>query len=167
MSQFTLRPELAQERSRIATLIARSYGALGAQMIDMTGQLRSLPTADKDLAVVWADDNDKAVAYALFSPLTVGNAQALLLAPLAMDSKHPEIDYNAFLQDAIAHAHGLGHSTILMHGDLQEYKALGFMDAEDKGITSDLHYPGGILLAHVQGDDNLPKGKVVYPDFIK
>lgn len=167
MSQFILRPELAQERSRIATLIARSYGALGARMIDMTGQLRNLPAANKDLAVVWADDSDKAVAYALFTPLTVGNEQALLLAPLAMDSKHPELDYNSFLQEAMAHAHGLGHNTILMHGDLQEYKDLGFADAEDKGITSDLHYPGGILLAHVQGEGNLPQGKVVYPDFIK
>lgn len=166
--QLTFRAETPEDRSTVATLIARTYLTQGVEVIEMTGQLRELRVYDPELALVVADSRDEVAGYALFVPVKVGTDDVLLLTTLAIDPLRDDIDYDHMLAEALEKAHDKGWATIIMHGDLDHYKALGFTDAEDKGIKSDLRYPGTILLAHDgTGAAQTLRGTVKYPDCVR
>ncbi|MBI1364273.1 MAG: hypothetical protein GC134_09840 [Proteobacteria bacterium] len=161
-----LRHETATDRSAIATLIARTYLASGAKLIEMTGLLRDLPQYKPELGVIGELDNETPpVAYALFTPVKVGGKDGVvLLAPLALDTDQPELDYNAFLHSAIEHVKKLGYKAVLMHGVPEMYVDDGFEPAADVGIKGSISYPGTALL--VKNFGTVPTGDVAYPEFL-
>lgn len=153
-----------------ATLIARTYMNLGAKMIEMTGQLRSLPHMQGDYGVMIANDKDEAIGYALFTPVQVGEIKeaALLLAPLAYDTFREDVDPDAVLAEVLNYAKNLGFRFVLMHADPEAHQGFGFTDADKLGITSDVRYPNSILLVKdfETGKPESLTGKVVYPPFV-
>lgn len=171
MSHYSLHPAKPEDVSLAATLIARTYMDLGAKMIEITGQLRSLPYMKDEYGVLVADDNQEAVGYALYTPVRVGETDraAALLAPLAYDAGRDDVDANQVLEDTLAYPKQKGFRYVLMHGDPETYTPLGFQDAEDMGITSTVSYPNTVLLVKDLGEGAPEKitGAVEYPDFIK
>lgn len=170
MSQYTLHPAKPDDISLAATLIARTYMELGAKMIEITGEMRSLPYMKDEYGVLVADENKEAVGYALYTPVKVGNDDraAALLAPLAYDATREDVDPNKILEDTLSYPKEKGFRYVLMHGDLETYESLGFKDAEDMGITSKVSYPNTILLIKDLGEGAPEKvtGAVEYPGFI-
>lgn len=163
---MNLRPETDQDRSAIATLIARTYLENGAKLIEMTGLLRDLPQYRHDLGVL-AETEAGPVAYALFTPLEIGGSEgAVLLAPLAMDTDQPELDYNTFMHQAIERVKDMGFKAVLMHGAADMYADDGFVPATKHGIVSSISYPGATLLIKplVEGIDMT--GDIAYPPFL-
>lgn len=170
MSDYSLHPAKPEDVSLAATLIARTYMDIGARMIEITGQLRSLPYMKDEYGVLVADDKQEAVGYALYTPVKVGNTDraAALLAPLAYDTGREDVDANQILADTLAYPKEKGFRYVLMHGDLEAYESMGFQDAEDFGVTSKVSYPNTILLIKDLGEGSPEKlsGEVEYPPFI-
>jgi len=161
-----LRTERDEDRSQIATLIARTYLENGAKLIEMTGLLRDLP-AYKAAHGVIAEVDDTLCAYALFTPLAVGGSKgAVLLAPLAMDPERPDVDYNGFMHKAIDEMKTLGFKAVLMHGVAQMYEDDGFKPASTFGIKGSISYPGADLLLKPLADSMPLTGDVTYPEFL-
>jgi len=170
MTTYRVFAEKEGDAGIAATLIARTYNSLGAKMIEMTGQLRSLPHMHHKYGVMIANEKDEAIGYALFTPVQVGDVQqaALLLAPLAYDTFREDVDPDAVLSQALSYAQNLGFRFVLMHADPEAHQGFGFIDADKLGIRSDVSYPNSVLLVkdlHEGKPENLT-GKVVYPPFV-
>ena len=170
MSQHSLIPATPDDISLAATLIARTYMDLGAKMIEITGKLRTLPYMQDENGVLVADENKEAIGYALYTPVKVGNTEnaAVLLAPFAYDTARAGVDATNVLQETLAYPKQKGYRYVLMHGEEETYQALGFQDADDLAITSQVSYPNTILLVK-DLDAGVPaslSGEVEYPPFV-
>lgn len=167
---FTCSPAKVTDIGTAATLIARTYLALGAKMVALTGQLRGLPDMQGEYGVLVADEGEQTVGYALFTPIAVGgNAKAAaLLAPFAYDATREDIDPNKVLEKSLEYAQQKGYRYVLMHGDLSAHANLGFKDAEKQGLTTTIRYPGTILLIKDfgQGQPEQIVGAVSYPEAV-
>lgn len=166
-SPFTLRPEKAAERAGIATLLARAYGGVAVQVIELISNLRRLPTYKPELACVGVTDR-KLSAYALFTPVTVGGQPhaALLLAPVAMD---PTVVGNlapsVWLQQILSHVARQGFRYVLVQGDPKVYLPEGFVPASNLGVTGHTAPVGELLLVKDLHPGRPPSlsGAIEYP----
>lgn len=139
---MTIRPETAADRSRVATLIARTYATEGAKVIEITSKLREAVGYDKELGFV--SDNDSVDAFVLFTPLKVGGRedQALLLAPFAVDTHEENFDAKSFVEGAIDKVAKKGYRYIFLLGHLEElgeenYSTIDSLSLElEEGIAS-------------------------------
>ena len=170
MTTYRVFAEKEGDAGLAATLIARTYMDLGAKMIEMTGQLRSLPHMDAKYGVMIANDKDEAIGYALLTPVKVGEMAdaALLLAPLAYDTYREDVNPDDVLAQVLAYAESLGFRYVVMHADPEAHQGFDFVDADTLGVSSDVRYPNSILLIK-QFETGKPEnisGKVVYPSFI-
>tara|TARA_B100000609_G_C17169339_1_gene410728 strand:+ start:656 stop:1162 length:507 start_codon:yes stop_codon:yes gene_type:complete len=165
---LTIRPEKPEERSRLATIIARTYRGAGARTIEVAGKLRDLPQYVQDLSLVGEQDGE-AVAFVMFTPVKVGarDSAALLMAPIAVDPQQENLDVEGFIQQALGKAKEKGYGYVLLHGDAEEYEKYGFKSAKEHGVQSELRLPGVELLV-CQLDDKAEElaGKVDYPPFL-
>mgnify|MGYP000650837130 CR=1 FL=1 len=95
--------------------------------------------------------------------------KAVLLAPLAIDTYAPDVNYNAFLKGAMDEVAQKGYRYVLMHGDPDMYADDGFKTARSMGIESAVNYPGTELLVMDFDADNPAdiQGSVAYPPFLK
>lgn len=163
-----LRPERAEDRSRIATLIARAYGARGARVVEMAGALRELPQHQDSLSIVGVNDHKDVIAYALFTPVKVGKTDnvAVYWAAAGFDTTHEELDVAAFLQQVLQYVQRKGWHYVLCHGDLAQMQGLGFEDAEKLKISGNLRIQNAALLACFDGADTavLAQGHIEFPE---
>lgn len=170
MTAYKVFAEKDGDAGLAATLIARTYMDLGAKMIEITGQLRSLPYMDDKYGVMIANDKDEAIGYALLTPVQVGETPnaALLLAPLAYDTYRDDVNPDDVLKKVLEYAESLGFRYVIMHADPEAHQGFGFVDAETLNVTSDVRYPNSILLvkAFSHGAPEHISGKVAYPSFI-
>ena len=159
-----IRPEVAQDRAAIATLIARTYGAQGAKIIEQTGELRALDVYRNDLSFIAESDGEKAVqAFSLMTPVAVeGKQVGVVLAPFAMNVYNPEFDVPAFFEAVFEKVEAAGFSHVFALGRLDDLSPLGFEYADAHGITLNEELDPSLL---VKVFKNAPKcaGTVVFP----
>lgn len=162
-----IRYETKEDRSDVAMMIARTYLADGARTIEVTGVLRDLPEHDDACAFV-AEEEGKPLAYALFTPLTVGEkGKALLLAPVAINTREP-VDLDGFLKEVFEKLKAQGHHYVLMHGSAAEYAAMGFENANNFGIDDGLDLEGiDLLIKNISGKSVTETGRVKLPECLK
>ena len=170
MTTYRIFAEKEGDTALAATLIARTYMDMGAKMIKMAGQLRSLPYMDSKFGMMIANEKDEAIGYALVTPVKVGETDkaALLLAPLAYDTFREDINPDAILEKVLEYAKGLGFRYVLMHADPEAHEGFGFVDADSFNVSSDVRYPNSVLLIKDfgEGAPQSISGKVVYPPFV-
>lgn len=170
MSQLKIRTEKPEERSRVATLIARAYGARGARAIEAAGCIRELPEYKDSLSMVGVNEQNEVVAYALFVPVKVGGVDdaAAYWSTIGFDANE-EVDIAAFLEQVLESMKNKGWHHVLCHADAEQMKPFGFVEAASVKITMDLDIKGATLLARFDGDDTAPilRGAVDYPACLK
>ena len=168
MSEFIIRPETREDKSTIATLIARTYLAAGVQTIEAAGTLRNMPEHNNKLSLV-AEESGKVKAFAMYSPVKIGDdaKSAVLLAPLAVDTKDEKFELLKFLEQTFKNVEDEGVSYILMHGEVQDHKEQGFVEAKSIGIKDDAEYEEITLLAKQLNKNKKLSGKVIYPECLK
>ncbi len=162
-----IRNEKPEDRAEIATLIARTYMSDGVEVIEKTGILRDMPAYDTKHTFV-AEEDGEMLAYALFTLLKVGdNGEALLLAPLAIDT-NKEFDIAGFLSEIFETLKNQGHNYILMHGDVNQYKDLGFVDAKKMGIDDGLSVEGvDLMIKNISDTPVTEIGMVDLPECLR
>lgn len=163
MANITVRSEIPADRSRVATLIAKTYKAEGARVIEKAGLLRALPQFNKNLALV-AEHNAEVVAFALLTPVQVGDVagRAALLAPLAFAAE-AAADMPAFLETIAQKAKQQGITCLLVQGEAGSAPAAGFVPAHSCGIESDMTEKNVVLWAKPLVDQLALRGKVHTP----
>ena len=170
MTDIAVRPEKEEDRTQIATLIARTYLTEGAQTIEMASKLRSLKNHNTDLSFLGEMDG-KPVAFTMFTPVKVGDTEdaALLAAPMARDVTRDDVDFPLFLSKAMDQAKEQGHRYVMLFGEEGTFSSLGFETAESKGIKDTIKPVGADLLVKDLNPDagDGAKGNVEYPDVLK
>ena len=170
MTEITVRPETIDDRTSIATLIARTYLAEGAHTIELASKLRNLQNHQADLSLVGEIDG-QAVAFTMFTPVKIGKTAdaALLAAPMARDVRRDDVDFIDFLAQAMAVVKEQGQRYILLFGEKDMFESLGFVPAADLNIKDTIKPIGAELLAK----DLTPtakggvQGAVEYPDVLQ
>ena len=165
---LTIRLETEEDRSRVATLLARTYRADGVKAIEQAGELRQQEGDKASLAYV-AEQAGEIVACAIYSPVTVDAkpVSAVLLASLGVDTKRP-IDVTSFLDDTLSKVKSGGHRYVLMRGDINEFAEKGFVKSQEIGLDFGKADEGDWLVKDLESTDKVDlSGKVDIPDFLK
>ena len=148
-----IRCETANDRGRVATLIARTYGAQGAHVIELTGRLRAESSPKNELGFV-AEVESEVEAYALFTPLQAGSSDhsAALLAPFAVNIQNTDFDAQSFVRSAIDKVKEQGFRYVFLLGLPQELEEDGFLPAEESGLSFEKGVETGHILVRDFGD---------------
>lgn len=158
-----IRPEKQEDKAYIATLIARTYGALGADIIEQTGSLRSLDIYSPELSFVV--EENKPVAYALFTKVKIENEfKGVVLAPFALDIFKQGFDVTGFLKQVFEKIQQQGFSYIFAMGSLDDLAPLGFVYADSLGFSVNQELDATLLVKHLEGD--ALKGSVIFPEVL-
>jgi len=168
---ITITPVSESHRAKAATLIARSYGAVAAQMIATVAELRQHPDYNPNLEVMVLSEqkdadnnvNNLALGYGLLMPVRAGSAQAVLLAPLAIDTTLEQEQLQNVLPALADYARSQQLDYLLLHAHPEDYADFGF---KPLSITVDgLKLPAGVkILAHPLREQTPDfNDKIAYP----
>jgi predicted N-acetyltransferase YhbS len=150
-----LREEQAADRAAVATLIARTYQTTAVQVIELASQLRHLEGA---VGLV-GELAGAASAYTLLVPVTItGEATAALLAPIAVDMRQEELDFDGWLTAVKEAAQQRGVRYLLLHGEIDAFTAQGFVPAAQHQLTGQT---AGLLACDLATGDAAPQGGVI------
>lgn len=167
MTEFVIRAETESDITPIATLIARTYLAEGAQTIELVSKLRNQDDYNADLSLV-GDIGNQPSAFAMFTPVKVGDAEdvAVFAGPLASDSKREDLIFSDFLERALDKVKAQSFRYVFLFGVPGMFEELGFETASDKGFEDSLKPQGVELLVKDLDDGAEPKaqGVVVLPE---
>jgi len=113
---------------------------------DLVEALRASANFDPRLSLVCDDhrneDNGNVVGHILFTPITVGDAPALALAPLAVLPEHQRRGHGSALVEAgLAAARTLGHGIVVVLGHPEFYSRFGFVPARQHKIVAPFEAP--------------------------
>ena len=156
---MAIRSENIQDKSRIATLIARTYAPKGAKVIEQTGLLRALPSYMPELSLV-AENADNISIFALLTPVKAGAGQGVYLAPLAFDDRLEGLDLLGFLQESFTKAQAQGFRYVFVQGRLEDLKELGFQYAAEAGFS---HESSNMLVKDF-GTGDVLSGEIILPE---
>jgi len=133
---MNIRVETPADKSRVATLIARTYLERGAEMISKAGQLRRLETADADLRFV-AEIGNVVASFLMLSPLASqqSTARVAYLSVFAIDSRLDDFNGAEFLQKVSEKAQEKGYTHIILQSDLGDFGQFGFLPMDSSGVS--------------------------------
>lgn len=159
-----IRAEKQEDKALIATLIARTYGEMGAETIAQTGQLRSLEAYKPELSFVSESDSD-INAFALFTPVKMeGEAKGVVLAPFALNIHKADFDVVGFLNHCFSEIESQGYSYIFAMGNLDDLSPLGFVYADSLNLSVNQTLDATLLVKKVEGSETT--GLVSFPDIL-
>ena len=162
---MALRPEKSEDRSAIATLIARTYLADAARVIEQTSLLRDRDGYDENKAFV-EDVDGNLLSYALYSPLSVsGKSGAVVLAPFAVDVKSENLDVVGFLNATFEKLKSQSIRYVFVLAKLEDLAELGFAYADESGFELQGHPPVTLLVKDL-GKGDVLSGVVDLPEFL-
>lgn len=141
---MALRHETPDDRAAIATLIAKTYGTAAADIIEKTGFLRNEKTLGDPVGYVW-DEAGELKAYALCSPVVEGG-KAVFMGPLAFDLSDEKFDFAQFLPSVFKANTKANIDAIIIAGNEDDNKDMGFVSAESLKIKANKTIDGGVLL---------------------
>ncbi len=166
-----IRTEQPADKSRVATLLARTYRAEGVKAIELAGMMRR--AAEENAAataslVAETDAGDDIQACAFFAPVTVGDQPnaAMVLAAFGFDTKQ-DFDIQSCLNAYFDQIKDHGHAVVFMQGDIEMFRDAGFKRTREVGIN--IPRDDGTWLVKHLTDANapLPQGVVDLPAYLK
>src|SRR5437764_8667879 len=126
---WQIRPEERDDARMIEALVARSFGP--GRTAKSAYRLREGVAPEAGLGFVAIEDGILK-ASVRFWPIAVGHERALLLGPLAVETKERGRGIGlALMQRGIDEARARGHRLILLVGDAPYYSRVGFAPAPE------------------------------------
>ena len=122
--EAVLKPERPEDHALVDALIDRAFGP--GRFVKTAERLREGNTPRRDLSLVaWA--GGEAVGCVRMWPIHIGEAQAVLLGPFAVDDAQRSRGLGArLIRRACEAAKAAGHAVILLVGDEPYFAPLGF-----------------------------------------
>ena len=153
-----LRAEKPEDKTALAILIAKVYGAAGADVLRIVSSLRDSEHYTADMALICGDEHPE--AFALFTPLNLDGCA--YLTPLACSEK---IDIPLFLDSCMHYlkSHGITH--IFLHGQAEEMQVFSFKKATHFKDNA-TQIPDVELLVRTQENQAL-SGEIILPEVLK
>jgi predicted N-acetyltransferase YhbS len=140
---WEIRPEEPGDTPLVEALVARSFGP--GRIAKSAYRLRECVAPEAALSFVAIEDG-VLKGSVRFWPIAVGDERALLLGPLAVESKERGRGMGlALMQRGIEEAHALGHRAILLVGDVPYYSRAGFAALPQGRVT----FPGPVDPARI------------------
>jgi predicted N-acetyltransferase YhbS len=140
---WQIRPEEPDDAPVIEALVARSFGP--GRHAKSAYRLREGVRPETGLSFVAVEDG-VLKGSVRFWPIAVGEERALLLGPLAVETKERGRGIGlALMQRGIEEARAIGHHAILLVGDVPYYSRVGFAPVPDGRVT----FPGPVDPARI------------------
>jgi predicted N-acetyltransferase YhbS len=140
---WEIRPEAPGDAAGVETLVARSFGP--GRIAKSAYRLREGVAPEAGLSFVAIEDG-VLKGSVRFWPIAVGDARALLLGPLAVETKERGRGMGlALMQRGIEEARARGHRAILLVGDVPYYSRVGFAAVPEGHVT----FPGPVDPARI------------------
>jgi len=140
---WEIRPEQADDAPLVEALVARSFGP--GRYAKSAYRLREGVTPEAGLSFVAIEDG-ALKGSVRFWPIAVGEERALLLGPLAVESKERGRGIVlSLMQRVIDEARALDHRAILLVGDVPYYSRVGFAAVPEGRVT----FPGPVDPARI------------------
>ena len=161
---WNIRAERSQDAIGIAELLERSFGA--GRFVKSAYRLREgrAPVAGLSFVAV-KGEGDVLAGSVRFWPVLIGEAQALLLGPIAVNAEfRGQGAAQALIEHSCLEAKKLGHRLVVLVGDLDYYSRVGF-----KSFVGDIQFPAPVDYARVlvrplvEGAEKALAGNVVAP----
>lgn len=130
---WEIRAEESGDAEAVETLVARSFGP--GRYAKSAYRLREGVAPEATLSFV-AVESGLLKGSVRFWPIVIGKERALLLGPLAVDSKERGRGIGlALMQRGIDEARAKGHRAILLVGDVPYYSRAGFAAVPEGHVT--------------------------------
>jgi predicted N-acetyltransferase YhbS len=140
---WTIRAEEPGDAQIVEALVARSFGP--GRYAKSAYRLREGVAIEAGLSFVAVEDGTLKGSVR-FWPIAVGEERALLLGPLAVETKERGRGMGlALMQHGIDAARARGHGAILLVGDVPYYSRVGFAAVPDGRVT----FPGPVDPARI------------------
>lgn len=159
MSEVKTRRANIEDRSRIATLLARCYKNNGAQAI---AQLSKLREAAPDSVEYIGSAGDKPDGYAMLTHVPFNESKVALLTYLALNPQAPDFFNPQDFLMHLAQSEGQDASALLVFGQAEDFQPVGFLPAEKLGISIKNPPEMGTALIKPLHED-LEDGAIVLP----
>jgi len=140
---WEIRPEEPGDAPQVEALVAQSFGP--GRYAKSAYRLREGVAPESALSFVAVEDG-VLKGSVRFWPIAVGDDRALLLGPLAVETKGRGHGIGlALMQRGIDEARRLGHRAILLVGDVPYYSRAGFAALPEGRVT----FPGPVDPARI------------------
>lgn len=140
---WEIRPEERDDAQVIEALVARSFGP--GRHAKSAYRLRERVAPQAGLSFVAIED-EVLKGSVRFWPISVGDNRALLLGPLAVETKERGRGIGiALMRRGIDEARAGGHQTIILVGDVPYYSRVGFAAVPEGRVT----FPGPVDPARI------------------
>jgi len=140
---WEIRAEEPEDALRVDVLVSRSFGP--GRIAKSAYRLREGVEPETGLSFVAIEDG-ALKGSVRFWPIAVGEDRALLLGPLAVETKERGRGIGlALMQRGIEEARGRGHRAILLVGDVPYYSRAGFAAVPEGRVT----FPGPVDPARI------------------
>ena len=160
-----VRPERAEDEHELAALIDAAFGDTETSVF--TARIRASPGYVPELTFV-ADDDGDLVGFTMLSYVTAGDAEVLILTPMAVrpDRQRAGVGKQV-VRAAIAAADARREPVVLVEGVPSYYPQFGFRSASELGFERpDPRIPEAAWLAlPLAAYEPSVAGRVAYPDF--
>ncbi|MFC9974614.1 GNAT family N-acetyltransferase [Spirillospora sp. NPDC127200] len=159
---WTVRPETDADRRAVHRVNAAAFPTPAEA--DLVDALRADPAWLPGLSWVAEGPDGEVIGYALITRCTVGGADALALAPVAVLPGHQRTGVGgAVVEAALQAARERGEALVTVLGHPEYYPRFGFVRASTLGIGVAFEVPDEALMALVlDGSGPLPSGTIQY-----
>jgi putative acetyltransferase len=163
MTSWTTRTERPGDAAAIHAVVTAAFPT--REEADLVDALRADPSAwIGALSLVTVDEEDRILAHALLTRVTVGGGSALALAPCAT---HPAVQRGGAgsmaIRAGLDAARAAGENLVVVLGHPEYYPRFGFTPASAFGITAPFDAPDDAFLALALDPSRpVPSGPIVY-----
>ncbi len=166
-TSITIRTEEDKDKSSVATLLAKTYGAEGVKAIELASELRRNIPQPSLLSMV-AEQDGIMVACALYAPVKMDEGKDIaVMVSLGIDTQK-QIDVKGFLEETINRVQQQGYSYVLMRGTAEDFAEQGFVRSRETKLDLGKVDEGDWLVKDILSEEgSVISGAIELPNFLQ
>ncbi len=156
-----VRPEQSGDEPAIAAIHVAAFE--DASEADLVSRLRASEAWVPELSLV-VQQEEQLVAHALFSRVTAGESEALVLGPIAILPDHQRGGLGtALVRMGLERARGLKFECVVAIGPPAFLASCGFRPAAARGLTTEMELPDEVFQVAELAPAGISPGPVLWP----
>jgi predicted N-acetyltransferase YhbS len=157
-----VRPEQPGDEPEISAILVAAFP--DATEADLVARLRMSDAWVPELSMV-VQQEEQLVAHALFSRVTAGESEALVLGPIGILPDHQRGGLGtALVRMGLERARKLDFECVVAIGPPAFLTACGFRPAAARGLTTEMELPADVFQVAELAPAGVTPGPVLWPD---